>query len=54
MLDRKTLVWSQSSTIHVYKNYGDIQALQLASKNKKLKSEERAMAIGQLHQMKGD
>ena len=44
-----------NSTSHLDTNYNDIiQALQLASKNKKLKSEERSMAVGVLHQMKGD
>ena len=44
-----------NSTSYVYKHYSDIiQALQLGSKNKKLKIEERAMAMGHSHQMKGD
>ena len=43
-----------NSTSNLYKNYSDIiQALQLVSKNKTLKNEERAMAVGVLPQMKG-
>ena len=42
------------STSHVNKNYGQIiKALHLACKNKKLKSEERALAIGLVNQMAG-
>lgn len=46
--------WSghYDSTNHVNQNYKDlIHALRLASNNKKLKSEERALALGLLHQM---
>ena len=43
------------STNHVNKNYGQIlKALHLACKNKKLKSEERALAIGLVNQMGGE
>ena len=49
--------WSghHDGTNHVNKNYKDIiHALRLASTNKKLKSEDRALAIGLLSQMEGD
>ena len=49
--------WSghHDSTNHVNNNYGDlIKALRLASNNKKLKSEDRALALGLLHQMDED
>ena len=49
--------WSghHDSTNHVNKNYKDIiHDLRLASTNKKLKSENRALAIGLLNQMEGD
>ncbi|CAB3993665.1 zinc finger MYM-type 1 [Paramuricea clavata] len=49
--------WSghYDSTSHVNKNYGDlIQALIVASKNKKLSAEDKAQAIGLLNQMDDD
>ena len=49
--------WSghYESTKHVNNNYGDlIQALLVASKNKKLSGEDKAQAIGRLNQMDDD
>ena len=46
--------WSghYESTKHVNNNYGDlIQALLIASKNRKLSGEDKAQAIGLLNQM---